>query len=146
MAEIKTLDRIVEKWQRRAGQAGVDYEAGVKNPRRDWAQAAVAANNTYRDAVTAAAQAGHYGRGVTRVGTPKWQLRSIALGPSRFPTGVAAAADDFARGFAPYREAIASVVLPARRPRRDPGNRGRINAVLDAIVAAKVRALGGTGR
>ena len=146
MAEIKTLDRIVEKWQRRANQAGPDYDAGVSNPRRDWAQAAAGANNTYRDAVTAAAQAGHYGRGVTRVGTAKWQQRAKILGTARFGPGVAAAADDFSRGFAPYREAIAGAKLSPRRPRRDPGNRTRINEVLDAIVGAKARATGAAGR
>jgi hypothetical protein len=146
MAEIKTLDRIVEKWQRRAAQASTDYDAGVSNPRRDWAQAANAANNSYRDAVTAAAQAGNYGRGVQRAGTPKWQNRAKVLGSARFGPGVAAATDDYSRGFAPYREAIAGAQLPARRPRRDPGNRQRINAVLDAVVAAKQRVQGTTPR
>lgn len=144
MAEIKSLDRIVDKWARRAAQAGPDYESGVRNPRRDWAQAAQAANNTYRDAVTAAAQRGDFGRGVQRVGTPKWQNRAINLGVPRFPTGVAGAQDDYSRGFAPFREAIAAVQLPPRRPTRDPANRQRINAVLDAIIAAAGRQAGRT--
>lgn len=146
MAEIKPLDRIVEKWQRRAAQAGPDYDLGVSNPRRDWAAAAQAADATYRDAVTAAATAGHYKRGVARVGTPKWQTRAKVLGTARFGPGVAAATDDYSRGFAPYREAIASAVLPARRPRRDPANRQRINAVLDKIVDTKNRLAGPAGR
>ncbi len=42
MAAIIPLERIREKWVRRAGQAAPDYEAGIRNPRRDWAQAAQA--------------------------------------------------------------------------------------------------------
>ena len=136
MASIISLDRIVEKWVRRAGQAGPDYEQGIKAPRRDWAQSAQAAEQNYRDAVTRAAQEGRFGRGVGRVGTPKWQRRSLELGTVRFGPGVAAAADDFSRGFAPIREAIAAVQLPPRRPRRDPANLQRVNAMVTAIVAA----------
>ena len=144
MAAIIPLERIKEKWVRRAAQAGPDYEAGIRNPRRDWAQAAAAANDNYRDAVTRAATEGRFRRGVERVGTPKWQQRSLELGTQRFGPGVAVAADDFARGFAPIREAIAAVVLPPRRPRRDPANLQRVTAVVNAIVAAARQREGGT--
>jgi len=134
--EIKPLDRIVEKWSRRASQAGPDYEAGVRNPRRDWAQAAAAADGNYRQAVTAAAGEGRYGRGVQRAGTPKWQRKAVELGTARFGPGVAAAAPEYTSGFGPIREAIAAATLPPRRPRRDPGNLQRVNAIVQAIVAA----------
>lgn len=145
MAEIPALDRIVEKWQRRSAQAGPDYDFGVSNPRRDWQASAAAANNTYRDAVTAAATAGAYAAGVNKAGTAKWQNRAKILGTARFGPGVAAASDDFARGFAPIREGIAAARLSPRGPRRDPRNRTRINENLDAIIAASQRARG-TGR
>ncbi len=86
--------------------------------------------------MTRAAAEGRFGRGVARAGTPKWQQRSLELGAARFGPGVAAAADDFARGFAPIREAIAAVQLPPRRPRRDPANLQRVNAIVNAIIAA----------
>lgn len=142
MAEIPALDRIVEKWQRRSAQAGPDYDQGVSNPRRDWAQSAAAANNSYRDAVTAAAQAGAYAAGVQRAGTPKWQTRAKVLGTARFGPGVAAAADDYSRGFAPIREGIAAARLSPRGPRRDPRNRTRINEMLDSIIGASQRSKG----
>lgn len=144
MAAIIPLDRATEKFVRRAGQAGPDYEAGVKAPRRNWAESAAAAEATYRDAVTAAATQGRFGRGVRRAGNQKWQNRAVELGVPRFGPGVAAAADDWTRGFAPIHRAIAAVQLPPRRPKRDPANRQRINAMLDAITAAAVAAERGT--
>jgi len=136
MAAIIGLDRATERFVRRAGQAGPDYEAGVRNPRKNWADAATAAESTYRDAVTAAAQQGRFGRGVRRAGQAKWQRRAVELGTARFPSGVAAAADDWTKGFAPFHQAISAAVLPPRRPTRDPANRQRINAILDAVTNA----------
>lgn len=136
MAPIIPLDRATERFVRRAGQAGPDYEAGVRNPRRNWQEATTAAEPSYRDGVTAAAQQGRFGRGVRRAGNAKWQRRAVELGVPRFPTGVAAAADEWTRGFQPFHAAISAVQLPPRRPKRDPANRQRINAVLDAVIAA----------
>ncbi|MFQ5778707.1 MAG: hypothetical protein ACE5IP_11940 [Terriglobia bacterium] len=139
MAPIIALDRATERFVRRAGQAGPDYEAGVRNPRRNWAEAAVAAEPAYRDGVTQAAQAGRFGRGVRRAGNQKWQQRAIELGVPRFPTGVAAAADEWTRGFAPFHQAISAVQLAPRRPKRDPANRQRINQILDAVTNAAIQ-------
>jgi hypothetical protein len=63
----------------------------------------------------------------------------VELGTARFPSGVAAAADDWTKGFAPFHQAIAAAVLPPRRPTRDPANRQRINAILDAVTNAAVQ-------
>lgn len=138
MAPIIPLDRATERFVRRAGQAGPDYEAGVRAPRRPWAEAAAAAEPAYRDGVTAAAAAGRFGRGVRRAGNAKWQQRSIELGVARFPSGVAAASGEWTRGFAPFHQAISAVQLSPRRPKRDPANRQRINQILDAVTAAAV--------
>lgn len=136
MAGIIPLDRASERFVRRAGQAGPDYEAGVRNPRQPWAERASAAEANYRDAVTLAAQQGRFGRGVRKAGNQKWQSRAATLGTARFPSGVAAAAPDWTAGFAPYHQAISAVQLPPRRPTRDPANRQRINAILDAVIRA----------
>lgn len=135
MAPIIDLARATERFVRRAGTAGPDYEAGIKNPRADWAQATRAAESAYVAGVTAAAQAGRFGRGVQRAGSGKWQRRALELGVQRFPAGVAAAANEWTQGFAPFHQAIAGVQLQPRRPKRDPANRVRINQILDAIIS-----------
>lgn len=135
MAAIIPLERIRERWVRRAGQAAPDYETGVTTTPKDWAQNASAAEGNYRTAVTAAANEGRFGRGVQRVGTAKWRRGAIEKGVARFGPGVAAAAEDFSRGFQPFRQAIESLSLPPRRPRRDPGNLERVRAVVNAMIA-----------
>lgn len=135
MAAIIPLDRIRERWVRRAGQAAPDYEAGVTQTTKDWAALTAAAGPNYRTAVTAAAAEGRFERGVQRAGTPKWRQGAVVKGVPRFGPGVAAAADDFSRGFQPFRQAIESLTLPPRRPRRDPGNLERVRAVVNAMIA-----------
>lgn len=134
MAGIIALDRAAAKFVRNSGTAGASYEEGVKNPRNPWAERAGAAEPNYRDAVTRAATEGRYGRGVRKAGNQKWQTRASTLGAARFPSGVAAAAPDWTTGFAPYHQAISAATLPPRRPTRDPANRLRINAILDAVI------------
>ena len=52
--EVKDMSRIQEKFVRRTAQAGPDYDAGVSNPKRDWATATKAAESSYEQGVTAA--------------------------------------------------------------------------------------------
>lgn len=135
MAAIIPLDRATERFVRRAAQAGPDYEAGVKAPKRPWAESAAAGEGNYEAGVQAGITAKRYGKGVRRAGNQKWQERAVTLGTARFPSGVAAASGEWAKGFQPFHAAIAAAQLPPRRPKRDPANRQRINAVLDAVTA-----------
>jgi hypothetical protein len=134
MAGIIGLDRAAAKFVRNSGTAGASYEEGVRNPRKPWAESAAAAETNYRDSVTQAATQGRYGKGVRKAGNQKWQTRASTLGAQRFPSGVAMAAPDWTAGFAPYHQAISAAQLPPRRPARDPANRLRINAILDAVI------------
>ena len=84
MAEIRSIDHIAKKWARVTPQRRPDYEFGVNNPRRDWAEAAAAADGTWKEAITAAAASGRFGKGVKKAGTAKWKSRTIQKGPSRF--------------------------------------------------------------
>jgi len=138
MAAIIPLDRATERFVRRAGQAGPDYEAGVRAPKRPWAESAAAGEGNYEAGVQQGITAKRYGKGVRRAGNAKWQERAVMLGTARFPSGVAAASGEWAKGFQPFHAAIASVQLPPRRPKRDPANRNRINAILDAVTAVAV--------
>lgn len=135
MAAIIPLDRIRERWVRRAAAAAPDYETGVSTTTKDWANLTAAAEPNYRTAVVAAANEGRFGKGVARVGTAKWRRGAIEKGVPRFGPGVAAAADEFSRGFQPFRQAIEGLTLPARRPRRDPANLERVRAVVNAMIA-----------
>lgn len=140
MAEIRDLSEIQEKWTRVTPGRSEDYTIGVKNPRRDWGQETAAAADTYKQGVDAAHAKGLFAKGVKKAGTEKWQKKALAKGPTRFAEGVYLAGDDYAAGFAPYREAIARVDLGPRFPKRDPRNLERVKKVVTALIDQKLKA------
>jgi hypothetical protein len=133
MADIKATERIAEKWARVTPQRTQDYTDGINNPRRDYAQAAAAAEESYKAGVQKAAQAGQYGRGIRAAGTAKWQNRSRQKGPQRFSEGVQIAQPDYQAGFQPYAETIKSTQLPPRFPKGDPRNLERVKVIATAL-------------
>jgi len=138
--EIKSLTAIKEKWTRVTPGRMADYTLGIKNPRRDWEQETLAAADNWKAGVDAAQAKGLFPKGVKEAGTKKWQDKALKLGPGRFSEGVYEAGDDYERGFAPYREALARATLPPKFPRRDPRNIERVRATVKALVDEKVGA------
>lgn len=145
MPPVKPLDRIARKWIDRASVAGAEYEAGVSAPKVPWSQAAQAAGQIYRSAVTEAAQQGRFEAGVQAAGDAKWQNRARQLGPTRFAQGVQVAEADYRQRFGMVRQAIEAVTLPARGPKGSPAQVARFQAMRDALIAAG-RALRGGAR
>ena len=121
-----------EKWQRRAAAAAPDYRLGVTQT-TDWSGPTAAAEAVYVQAVTEAAAAGRFGRGVLAAGTAKWKDRSLAVGATRFATGVAAAQDEYRTAMGPVLSLIAGIDLPPRGPRGAPENFERSRLVGDAL-------------
>jgi len=143
MAAIRSASEISKKWAEVTPGRAAQYEMGVRNPVRDYAAGAQAGNAAWKAGVQAAISRDGFSKGVAKAGNAKWQDRSIKLGPSRFGPGVQAAQGDYEAGFAPYREAIASVVLPPRGPRRSPQNLQRVNAMVNALSMRKEALLKG---
>ena len=135
--EIKSLSRIKEKWTRVTPMRSEDYKLGIQSPRRDWEKSAVAAKESHKLAMAAAAAADSFAKGITRAGTGKWQTKALAKGPGRFAEGVMVGGDDYEKGFAPFRDELEKTVLPARFPRRDPRNLLRVNAIATALGKKK---------
>lgn len=133
--EVKDMSRIQEKFVRRTAQAGPDYDAGVSNPKRDWATATRAAEGSYEQGVTAAMSKKRFGKGVTAAGTAKYINGAKVKGVARYGAGVAAGQNNYATGFEPFRSALASVTLSPRRARRDPQNLTRVSQVVAAMIA-----------
>lgn len=138
MAEIKSLSAIRDKWTRVTPGRIEDYKLGVQNPRRDWEQETLAAEDNWKVGVDRAQAQGLFGKGVSKAGSKKWQEKSLKKGPGRFAEGVYIAGPDYERGFAPYREAIARVDLGPKFPRRDPRNLDRVKRVVEALIKEKV--------
>lgn len=138
MAEIKKLSAISEKWTRVTPGRTEDYKLGVKNPRRDWEEETVAGKENWKAGVDQAAAKNLFEKGVTAAGTSKWKERALQKGPSRFAEGVYVAGPDYEKGFQPYHDAIASVDLGPKFPRRDPRNIERVKKVVEAMVSVKL--------
>lgn len=138
MAEIKTMAAIRDKWTRVTPGRVDDYKLGIQNPKRDWEAETVAAKDTWKQGVDAAAAKDLFAKGVARAGSKKWQEKALKVGPGRFAEGVYIAGPDYEKGFAPYRAAIAAVDLGPRYPRRDPRNLDRVKRIVDALVAEKI--------
>jgi hypothetical protein len=138
MAEIKNIRMIRDKWQRVTPQRTEDYKIGVQAPKRSWSDSALKQKETWKAAITAAAQAGLYERGISRTGDDGWKNQALAKGPSRFAEGVMISADKYEERFQPYADTIAKTTLPPRMPKGDPRNIERVKAIADALRKQKV--------
>ncbi|GBD30201.1 hypothetical protein HRbin32_01302 [bacterium HR32] len=134
MPAVKPLDRVARKWIERASVAGPEYEAGVRAPRVPWDQAAVAAADIWREAVTRAAAEDRYERGVQSAGLARWQQRAVAKGPARFGEGVRLAEADYRSRWGAVRQGIEGVTLPPPGPKGSPQNVQRFVAMRDALI------------
>lgn len=137
MAAIKSAQEIAKKWMLVTPGRSGDYESGVRNPRKDWADETAAAEDAWKEGVAKASTAGRFGRGVKAAGTQAWQSGAITKGVPRWAQGIQLSGDKYIKGFTPYREAISGVTLPPRFARRDPRNMLRVKAIVDALVAVK---------
>jgi len=137
MASIRSVDLIAKKWAVVTPQRTADYESGVREPRQDWARATASAESVYNAGVQAAIVRKAFSKGVNKAGTAKWQKGAVEKGTQRFGPGVQLAQEAYQAGFAPFREAIARVVLPPRFARRDPRNLERVRAVVDELRKVK---------
>ncbi len=137
MPIVKGIAKIAEKWARVTPQRSADYEAGVKDPIRDWATNASAANAAYKAGVSDAVEKDRFLSGVKKAGTDKWKRRAVEVGPARFAQGVQVAQPDYEKGFAPFRDVIERTVLPPRFAKGDPRNVDRVRVIAAALAAEK---------
>ena len=135
---VKDAGTIAKKFVQRASVAGADYKAGVEASGADWLSQTAAAGPNYAAGVQASIADGRFETGVQRAGSAKFTQRAGTLGAQRYPQGVAASEAEFAKGIAPVLSTLASLQLPPRRPKGDPGNMARASAVAAALRALKV--------
>jgi len=139
MAEIKSLGAIREKWARVTPMRTEDYRIGIEHPKRDWAEEAEAGKGNWKAGIDAAAAKDMFAKGVSKAGTAKWRDSALKKGPGRFAEGVMISSPAYEKGFAPFHAAIERVDLGPRFPRRDPRNLMRVKAVVDAVIAEKMK-------
>lgn len=134
---VKDTGTLAKKFRERAQAAVNDYSSGVQAAGADWEAGARAGVDNFAAGVQQAIADGRYAKGISAAGSAKYVERATKLGPQRFQTGVAAAEGDWAKGAQPYLQEIASMTLPPRRPKGDPGNMQRAQAVAQRLNALK---------
>jgi hypothetical protein len=132
---VPSVSRVAAKWARRAASASGEYEEGVRSTTRSWAAASAAGEANYKTAVTAAAGAGRYGKGVQRSGDTKWKKNTVEKGPMRFAQGVQVGEADYSSQIAPYLDVISKTDLPARGPKGAEANYNRSATIGKALRA-----------
>jgi len=143
MPAIRPVTELAEKYKRVTPERAEYYRIGIERPKRSWAEGATSAAEAYTQGVTAAAREGRYQRGVSKAGDEKWKRNTLIKGveQGRWSAGVAAFADNYAKGFAPFAEAIASVTLPPKYAKGDPRNIERVKTIADALHKKKLELL-----
>ena len=135
---VKDTNTLAKKFVQRAGAASGDYKAGVEATGQDWEQGARNGAQNFKDAVIEAANAGRFEKGIAKAGAAKFVARASTLGAQRYPTGVSASEGEWAKNSQPFLEIIRSTDLPPRRPKGDPGNMARSQAIAQRLRAAKL--------
>jgi hypothetical protein len=140
MAEMKSMEAIQEKYTRVTPERRVDYEKGIRAPRRKWKASAKAGVATYKAAMTESIAKDMYNKGLDKVSDADWETPSLEVGPGRFAEGTLKAGPKYAKGYAPIATAIKAVTLQARFPKGDLRNLKNVELVTQAARKAKVGA------
>lgn len=134
---IKPASALQTKFATRAAAASPDYKDGIQNPKRSQSQAAIDAKDAYQAGLQQSFANDSYAKGLRRAGDSKWQQKASTIGAQRFPSGVQAAAPDWAGRVQPYFDAIAKLDLSPRLPKGDPANIQRVAQVAAALRTVK---------
>lgn len=144
-AKIGSVDDIAAKFGEVTPGRAPYYASGVENPLEDWETQTAAAMGAFKAAVSAADIGKRFAGGVRKAGTSKWKRKAIEVGVDRYGPGVMASVQDFKDGFEPYAAVIAATEMPDRKPRGDPGNYKRAEAIGTALFKKRLALIGAGG-
>jgi len=136
--EVKDVGMASRKFVTRGQAAGGDYTEGVRGSGQRWQANASASAENYNAGVQQAITRGSFAKGVNEAGGGKYEQKATTLGAQRFPQGIAQAGPAWAEGTGPYLDTIRGLNLPPRRPRGDPANYLRNQAIGEALRRRKV--------
>jgi len=143
--ETKTIAETRRKWSEVTPARQSEYQAATPAAAQKWESSTLAAAPNFGAAVRAANIEARQAAGVRRAGSAKFARKVRDVGAARFGPGVQAAAGDYESAFAPYLQAIQGIDLPGRRPRGDPGNYQRVNAVGNTLHQRRLAAASAGG-
>lgn len=136
MLKTKSAAEIARSFVKYAPGRSDEYEAGVRNPSKDWEAETAAAEENYEVGVTAGIKRKAFGKGVKRCGTAKQQSQTIK-NISRWGEGIEGAEDNMRVAMEPVVQVLQSLTLPKKWPKGDKRNYERSKAVGVALRDAK---------
>lgn len=145
MPKVRDVGFLSEKWVRNASNAAPNYRQGVEQPLESWQQNTLKAKSAWEQGIQQAITRGSWEAGIREAGDEKWRRGAVEKGAQRYAQGVAAAKEEWARKWEPYRAVLESVTLPDRGPKGSEQNWERSRRVGMALHEAKLRRTG-TGR
>ncbi|MBA7484975.1 hypothetical protein ES707_20506 [subsurface metagenome] len=134
---VPSAAAIAKKWARVTPERTEDYEAGVRNPLKDWEKETADSEDRYEEGIKAALAQKRFGKGVRRVGTAKQKAKTILKGLVRWPEGVRVAEADMRSGMEPVVKVLEGITLPKRYATGDPRNIERVKAIQQALHKMK---------
>lgn len=141
--EVKDAAASAAKFARNAQGATADYVSGAQARAGKFAANSVAGVDNWQQAVTAAGVKERLRRALQKAGAAKFSEGVATKGQVRYGPGVQAGLGDYQTNVAPFLQRLASLTLPPRRPRGDPGNYARSQAVGQALNAQRIQSMAG---
>jgi hypothetical protein len=133
MVQVADLQSSADKFERRASQAGQDFEDGVSSvSSQEQQQATLESVDSWEQGVQEAINNGSFEAGV-RSPAQDWQQRTLSVGRQRFTQGVQGSGQAWREGFQPVADTLEGLSLQPRGSRGSAANRDRMNAVFDAL-------------
>lgn len=136
--QFKSIAVYGDKYRRRAAVAGPDYLAGIQNPKRPYAAAAIAGEGNFATAMSQVIANKSRSAGIQKAGDAKWLEGGTLKGTVRFGPGVDAGSKYYEANLAPIQQRVAGTVLPPRGPKGS-----ETNFTFPALVAKAMRAAAG---
>jgi len=138
--KVPPITKVREKWKKRVGVAGPDYEAGVTTPVRDWLEEFADAIDRIHEGLTEAMGEGRILGGARRVGTTYWKAQATRKGPPRWRDETPKRDAEYAKEFGDFLSEIGTVTIEKKRRKGDPANvSGRVLPIALALHELKKR-------
>ena len=112
------------------------YEAGVRNPDKDWETETKAAEPNYEEGIRKSIARKGFSKGVVKCGTDKQKSQTIKNIP-RWVEGIEGSEDIMAAAMEPVVSVIRATTLPQRYPKGDDRNYKRVEVIGKALRKAK---------
>jgi hypothetical protein len=137
MVDVANLGNSADKFERRAGSAGQDYEQGVSEVSdSEQQQATLDSADAWEQGIQDAIANGTFESGVENP-NKSWQQAALETGSTRFTQGASQAGDVWQDSFSEFADVLEGLNLQPRGARGSEANFQRARAVGEALNQAR---------